>query len=818
MKTKTTLEQANQLFRQKQYDEALQLYALAIEERPEIRRFIKFNVALVSKRLHTTCDGNGLPFNYEENKSESDSLMKKAIQHDLWNEEFYLNNNQDVKDTGVDPFDHYITHGWREGRVPSRGFDVSFYIEQAGGFLDTSPIEHFIAIGKNSGLKTNNLLDANRFRGYFLKEERGFTISTERPVDILVPVYNGYEYLTPLFESVYQNTTTSFRLLVANDCSKDERVLPLLELWAVNHKNFILIKNDENVGFVGTINKLARLADNHFVILNTDTEVPYGWLERLMYPIFEFEKVATTTPFTNAGTICSFPDYLKDNPLPDGLSVNEVDEYFRKVSLNANIEIPTGVGFCMGVNKHVVEKIGMFNVVFGKGYGEENDFCQRAISIGYKNIHVANLFVYHKHGGSFLSEEKQSLIDRNLKILNRMHPTYARDVNNTILQDLLMPIRAILNLKIKAMNKKVVLFFDHGLGGGTTDYLNDQVKKLKKQNMQVAVVSQRFGICFTLTLYGGGNVDVIEFSALDGVIELLAENININEIFINSLVGYPDVNNVIDSIIRHKGDKKLTILLHDYYMVCPSYTLLNNEGVYCGVPDDLSICQKCITTNNREFKRFTMSEDIGEWRFSWHRILRASDKIIAFSQSSIDIFSRAYSQYQHKIDLIPHDISSRFKCIHTQDEKIDGELVIGVLGGINETKGLHILIDLAEHIENSKINARIVVFGETSEKVESHVFECTGRYTHDELPAMIKNKSVSLFFIPSIWPETYCFTVDEVMQLGYPLAVFNIGAQADRVSKYNKGIVLDIGMRSFQIMNYLKSRSNNPRLSTKLYI
>ena len=78
--------------------------------------------------------------------------------------------------------------------------------------------------------------------------------------------------------------------------------------------------------------------------------------------------------------------------------------------------MPTGVGFCMGVNKKVVDRIGMFDdVLFGKGYGEENDWCMRAAEVGFKNIIIPNLFVYHKHGGSFLGAEKEKLQNENLK-------------------------------------------------------------------------------------------------------------------------------------------------------------------------------------------------------------------------------------------------------------------------------------------------------------------------------------------------------------------------------------------------------------------
>ena len=47
-------------------------------------------------------------------------------------------------------------------------------------------------------------------------------------VDIVIPVYNGFDYLGPLFESLSRNTCGDYRIIVVDDCSPDARVLPFL--------------------------------------------------------------------------------------------------------------------------------------------------------------------------------------------------------------------------------------------------------------------------------------------------------------------------------------------------------------------------------------------------------------------------------------------------------------------------------------------------------------------------------------------------------------------------------------------------------------
>lgn len=167
----------------------------------------------------------------------------------------------------------------------------------------------------------------------FLSNPISQPIVLHNSVDIVIPVYNGYDFLEPLFKSIYQGTTSIHRIIVINDCSPDVRIAEFLQN-IIKYKNqycneFIVVNNPENLGFVQTINSSLTYLQNDFVILNTDVEVPHGWLERLMLPFETQSNIASTTPFTNSGTICSFPVWLEDNKLPFGLDCNAVDEVFH---------------------------------------------------------------------------------------------------------------------------------------------------------------------------------------------------------------------------------------------------------------------------------------------------------------------------------------------------------------------------------------------------------------------------------------------------------------------------------------------------------
>jgi GT2 family glycosyltransferase/glycosyltransferase involved in cell wall biosynthesis len=816
MKKKSlSIKEANLEFRNKNYKIALEMYLSLRREKYELENIIDFNINLAQKKLskfkddQKTIPQNAVVFN---NQIAYEEMKRIAIEKNYYDDEYYLRCNQDVAESNIDGFEHYVNFGWKEYRNPSENFNTKYYLSLVDDTKVLNPIQHYFQYGRAAGLKTKEISEDLIGDGYLCKlfcNEKIEALMIDKPIDILVPIFNGFEYLKPLFDSIFENTDVSFRLIIADDASTDDRVQPYLQTLLNEHTNITLIKNNVNLGFVKTVNKLHELTQNHFVLLNTDTEVPRGWLSRLMRPIFEGENVATTTPFTNSGTICSFPNYLEDNELPSNLTVNDVDYFFQRISNPAAfIELPTGVGFCMGINKVVADRLGMFDEIFGRGYGEENDFCQSALKLGFINLHVPNLYVFHKHGVSFTSKEKKQLIEKNLAILVNKHPEYNANIATVIEKNELSAVRKIINFQIKSKNKKINLIIDHGLGGGGSDYLKQMMDKVQWTSNSVIIVENvhsenKIRIKFALNQ----SIQIVKSPSIDDVLNFILLNFNIQEVLINSIVGFKETFKILDILKRRTQNYKLVVPIHDYFPVCPSYTLINNEGVFCKASTDFIVCSNCLKNNNNESKKFNNSLDIALWRKSWGDFLDLADEILCFSKSSKSIINKIYPNVSNKVVVNPHDISGRFQNIYIPSYEIHNRLTIGVLGGINYSKGLGVLKNISQYIDDRKLNAEIVVFGDVSEKVDCKSFFNTGRYTIDDLPPLVMKYDVSIFLLPSICPETYSYTADEVMQLGYPLAVFDVGAPPERVAHYERGLILSSDAPAVvmeEITNFLK--------------
>ena len=78
---------------------------------------------------------------------EKDILLVSRSAH--FDSAWYLHINTDVRLARVDPAEHYVRHGWREGREPSGLFDTEEYFKQFPDIKNTNtcPLVHYIKHG-----------------------------------------------------------------------------------------------------------------------------------------------------------------------------------------------------------------------------------------------------------------------------------------------------------------------------------------------------------------------------------------------------------------------------------------------------------------------------------------------------------------------------------------------------------------------------------------------------------------------------------------------------------------------------------------------
>ena len=613
-------------------------------------------------------------------------------------------------------------------------------------------------------------------------------------IDIIVPVYNGLDLLKRLFNAIEKHTDLPYRLIIVNDKSTDPKIVGFLDKKQKTNKRFILINNIKNLGFIGSVNKAFKLVkSDFFVILNSDTEVPEKWLSRMLRPFFLDTKLGSVTPFSNSATLCSFPESFKDNELYQGLSLSKIDEAFRRLPLiNPLLKIPTGVGFCMAFRSDLVNKIGFFDQIYGKGYCEENDWCLRATNYGYHHALVNNLFVYHEHGGSFSSDEKNKLIRKNFKFLLSRYPEYQSLIHNFVNDD---PIRYLRNIVefILFKSQQTILIIDHDIGGGANDYRNESIQKFLDQNKKVVLFTDNANSGLThLTFYSNKQIQVTNLKNMS-LFKNIFNLFSIDEVIYNNSVNFKNTLNFLNEILNLKKvyKFKITTLIHDFYPICPSYTLINKDGKYCELPK-IDVCQKCIGNLNPIYSGVVdNNRDIYKWRECWGNFLKSSEQIICFSNSSKEILLKVYPFAKNTLNVIPHLVHwAPIRVPLIQKSKLN----IGVIGSLNYAKGASLINELVNYIEDKGLQIHVTLLGEITPIFFNAKINILGRYEKKDLPFLIEKNNLNMILMPSIWPETFSYVTSEIIKMDLPLVSFDIGAQAERVKEYKKGLTLPINI------------------------
>lgn len=271
-------------------------------------------------------------------------------------------------------------------------------------------------------------------------------------IDIVIPIYNAFDELKDCLKSVENNLEKYIRVILINDASTDERIDSYLKKKAEINA-WLYIKHEVNQGFVKTANEGLRLSGDHTILLNSDTIVTRNWLKAFERAIVSVGNLGTATPWSNNAEICSFPCFLKNQPVPQNL--DEISETIFESHQPEYPEIPTAVGFCMLITSLAKEKVGYFDEEhFGLGYGEENDYSLRISKAGLLNVLCDNAYVAHIGNKSF-SDLGLKPNESTMQRLLQKHPDFLLKIQRYIENDSLSGLREKL---LQRINNSVYKF------------------------------------------------------------------------------------------------------------------------------------------------------------------------------------------------------------------------------------------------------------------------------------------------------------------------------------------------------------------------
>lgn len=277
-------------------------------------------------------------------------------------------------------------------------------------------------------LRGSSLTAFDRFNEISQKFRTGFdavNLTNKPSVDIVICVHNALEDTRRCIDSVIKNSSGNYRLIIINDGS-DKQTTNYLRSLNTSYNNFTLIENDVAEGYTIAANQGLKASSSDYVImLNSDTIVPGGWIDRIIHCGQLDESIGLIGPLSNAASWQSIPERKNSrtgdwaiNELPEGMGVSFFDSIVQKISNRVYPSVPLLNGFCFAIKRKVIDSIGLFDEeMFPKGYGEENDYCIRAARNGFKNVIADDLYVYHAKSKSYGNKKRLTLSRKGGKAL-----------------------------------------------------------------------------------------------------------------------------------------------------------------------------------------------------------------------------------------------------------------------------------------------------------------------------------------------------------------------------------------------------------------
>jgi len=643
-------------------------------------------------------------------------------------------------------------------------------------------------------------------------------------VAVVVPVYRGLEMTRRCLDAVLATVAEGSVVVAVDDATPEPALAALLDELLAGGR-IRLLRHTANRGFPASANAGLRLAARlapgaDLVLLNSDTLVTPGWIDGLRAAVHAAGDIGTATPLSNDATILSYPDATRANPVPQGVALVRLARLAARANAGVAVDLPTAVGFCMYIRRECLAATGVFREdLFAQGYGEENDFCIRAGHLGWRHVGVPGVYVAHAGGQSF-GAATSPLVARNLAVLERLHPGYGAVIAAFLAADPLAAARRRLDVSRWAAGRRkggAAILVSHDSGGGVERVVRERCAALRSTGRRAIVLrpvadrlragpqggqAYRGGLVRVDDGEGAAHPNLV--FAIPGELDALARLLRADRpdvLEVHHLLGHDH------AVLRLAGLLGIAeeVHLHDYAWFCPRVTLLGAERRYCGEPDDPRVCDACVADAGR-----AIEEDISTaaLRARSSRDLGRARRVVAPSADSAARMRRHFPGLAPVVLALEDDAASVAvgQALPPRAVTPGARRRVAVIGGIGAEKGFDVVLAAARDAALRNLPLEFVLVGHSTDDrrlLDTGRVAVTGGYREGEGEMLVRAQLPHLAWLPSIWPETWCFTLGVAWRAGLRVAVFDIGAQAERVRATGQGWVLPLGLPAAAINNAL---------------
>jgi glycosyltransferase involved in cell wall biosynthesis/GT2 family glycosyltransferase len=626
------------------------------------------------------------------------------------------------------------------------------------------------------------------------------------PIDVIVPVYGAAADFRRCLASVVETTDLArHRLVVVLDGPGQIEAVQALEPVARQVGDGLLVlENPTRRGFAASVNRGMAASRRDVVLLNSDTEVTERWLEKLQQAAYSAAEIATVTPFSNNATICSLPRLGAVNAIPTGHTVESFARLVERSSAREYPRIPTGVGVCLYIKRAVLDAVGVFDeTAFGLGYGEESDFCMRALAAGFVHVLDDATFIYHAGQRSF-GAARGSRVRAAERSMRRRHPAYRATIAQFMREDPLREARGRVGRALDGgragERTTCVLHVVHGWPpfnhAGTETYARGLALRQGRQRdvvvyARIAQGDRSLGETTELIDHGVRvrlavnnftqrnpfSRNALRCPPLEADFARLVDEVRPDLVHVHHLAGHGV------GLLRAVTRRRIPYVyqVQDWWALCARSNLLPPSRQLCAGPNPAK-CARCLPLTglppagllNRLLYRYRAR--------ATKRALRGADAIVVgsrFIAASHRDFG--YLPPRARIDVVPYGVVGGRQRPLARPTPPSLPLRFGLIGSIMPHKGIHVAVEAFREVAPER--ATLEVWGDPS-NLPAYVAELRDRGSAavrfnepfaEERKAEVFAR-IDVLLVPSLGLESFGLVVREAMAHGVPVLASRRGA------------------------------------------
>jgi len=645
-----------------------------------------------------------------------------------------------------------------------------------------------------------------------------------QPCTILIPIFNGLVPLLRCLDSVLQFVDTRHAIVLSDDCSTDAEVAIALTALAQQHKHVRYLRRERNLGYLENVNAALSELPGDVVLLNSDTEVGPEFIERLQRAAYCRQKIAAACPVSDNATLLTLTscEWLAQ------FSTQQIQRAVASCARATIPSLPTAVGFCMYLRRDALAELGTFDRFFSPGYGEEDDFSQRARAAGWELVAATDVFVRHIGGISFGREARVlKLQHAHAARLAWRWPNYESDVRtwwrDWPLREHAERVREVLAQQIKpaSVRKPHILHVLHRLTriGGTENVARALVDALDANATHTIVavdpvpgvwsdaVESRLPGGGRLLMFNSANVQAnhkiaalpadLSDPALERSFARLLRGAKFDLVHVHHLVGW---NSLLLPSIARALKVPVVLGLHCHYALCPDPEMVHRPDqqpcLKLRATDDAE-CSACIGFHRQPRLGGTLlpiSTYLGARSAFWQRLLSDCAALIAPTNYLAARIGANFPEINARTRVIAHGMSaielrSASAAAAARSGAGKRALAVGFLGGDGPHKGYGLIKTLASQTQHLPIEYIAFGIGAPDPNLPKNLRQNPAFTPNARTRHLI---GLDLILLPSMMAETFSLVLSEAFAFAIPVIASDRGAFIERIEHGVDGWRLDV--------------------------